>query len=118
MRWLSQWFRTFRLPNATTTRRKSTRRLVLEQLENRTLLSTINWTSRGRPTNDSAGFNAVFGSNAEMARNDVQAAIFYWQRVIVDFQNQPTVIQVNTFNVNISMGSKNGLGAVEYGGLT
>src|SRR5262245_48062108 len=118
MRWLSKWFRTFRLPNATTTRRKSTRRLVLEQLESRTLLATINWTNRGSPTNDSDGFNAVFGANAEIARNDVQAAIFYWQRVIADFQNQPTVIEVNTMNVDISMSSTNRIGAGEFGGLT
>src|SRR5215831_4552857 len=60
-------------------------RPLLDALEQRTLPSTILWTNRGSSSNDSDGFNAVFGSSADIARSDVDAAIADWQNTIASF---------------------------------
>jgi hypothetical protein len=68
-----------------------------EALERRVLLSSIVWTNRG---NASDGFNGVFGGNAELARNVVDAALLAWQNVIADFNQSDGA---NTLSLNISM---------------
>ncbi len=61
--------------------------LNIEGLERRRLLSTINWTNKGTGSGagDTDDFNAIYGSNATVARNITQRAIDDWERVIVDF---------------------------------
>src|SRR5205809_6516063 len=75
-------------------------RYACELLENRLLLSTINWTNQGSATNDSDNFNLVFGSRAATARSDVVAAFATWSRVITDFHNG-----TNTINITVNMGT-------------
>jgi hypothetical protein len=53
----------------------------IEALEDRRLLSTIHWHNRGVDDR----FDDVFGSQAELARRVVDAAIDAWERVIDDF---------------------------------
>lgn len=77
---------------------------VIEQLESRRLLSTINWTNRGDGTDS---FDTVFGANDDLARGVIDAALDAWERVIVNF-NQDTdpgagVTNPNTLNVTLSM---------------
>src|SRR6266849_6205359 len=78
------------------------RRLLLECLEDRTMLSVIQWTNRG---ND--GFDAVFGANANLARDDAAAALMAWQNVISNFNYADGT---NTFRISMSMDNQNGLG--------
>ena len=56
------------------------RRLMLEPLESRIVLSSITWTNRGAD-----GFDAAFGADAAEARAIVDAAIDSWEAVIRDF---------------------------------
>lgn len=58
---------------------------MFEPLETRRLLSTINWSNRGNAGSDTDGFGGVFGTNAEVARNVVDAAMRHWARVITNF---------------------------------
>src|SRR5712692_128851 len=78
------------------------RRLVLEYLEERTVLSVIQWTNRG---ND--GFDAVFGANAGLARDAAAAALLAWQNVITNFNYADGT---NTFRISMSMSSQSGIG--------
>jgi RTX calcium-binding nonapeptide repeat (4 copies) len=76
--------------------------LALERLENRLMLSTINWTNRGDTSGASdSRFDDVFGDLAEQARLVVDTAIDHWERTIVDFNYGAG--QGNTYNVTISM---------------
>ncbi len=63
-------------------RRRHSRLAPVERLEERTLLSTINWVNRGMATD---GFAAVYGANANVARAVVDAAIGAWEQAIDDF---------------------------------
>ena len=110
---LRNWFRSLssarRIPVVRPQRAKQrSRRLELECLEDRLVLSTITWTNRGQ---DSDNFFAVFGLNAGAARAVVDAAISSWTNVISNF-NQPG--GGNNVNVNISM-SGGGNGGVTSG---
>ena len=58
---------------------------ICEQLETRRLLATIGWSNRGNSSNDSDGFNALFGSGANAARFVCDRAIADWEDVIVNF---------------------------------
>jgi hypothetical protein len=75
------------------------KRLELECLEERQLLSTILWANRGSATSDSDGFNSVYGPNAATARAVVDAAILGWQNVISDFHFADGT---NTFRLGVS----------------
>jgi hypothetical protein len=78
--------------------------LVYEPLEKRDLLSTIAWTNRGGPSNDSDHFGAAFGANAAAARLVVDAAIDNWERIIPNFNTAAiTGVPANTINVAITM---------------
>jgi hypothetical protein len=70
----------------------------LDPLEERVVLSTINWVNEGQASDN---FAAVFGSRASLARGVVDAAILSWEQVVTNF-NQPG--GGNTINVTISMG--------------
>lgn len=84
------------------------RRLVLEYLEDRTVLSVIQWTNRG---ND--GFDAVFGANANLARDAAAAALLAWQNVITNFNYADGT---NTFRISMSMFNQNGIGGAASSG--
>ncbi|MBN2475473.1 MAG: hypothetical protein JXB62_12755 [Pirellulales bacterium] len=88
------------------------RRLRLEQLEGRLLLSTINWVNRGQASDR---FSDVFGAGANAARAVIDAVIDHWERMIVDF-NYPG--GGNTFNLTLSMAAtgtdRGGLGGVTH----
>ena len=45
----------------------------------------LRWANRGTSLNDTDNFNATYGTQAENARNVVQAAFDAWRRVIVGF---------------------------------
>src|SRR5262245_29676611 len=76
------------------------REAVMDALEPRTLLSTINWTNKGTLSSDTDGFNANFGVGlADRAREIVQRAIDDWERVIVNFNR--TGGGTNTYNVQV-----------------
>jgi Ca2+-binding RTX toxin-like protein len=83
-------------------------RLGCEPLEERRLLSTINWVNRGDGTDS---FDTVFGANDDAARAVVDAALDAWERVIVDFNQDidptPGVINPNTLNITLSMSPGN-----------
>ncbi len=72
---------------------------AVETLELRVMLSTIVWTNEGQ-TSD--GFASVFGSNAAVARSDIDAVITTWEREIINFNYAGGG---NTFNVSIQMAS-------------
>ena len=76
--WRHLLTRKLRTPAVRRERRRSSTRPAAETLEERALLSTINWSNRGDD-----GFE-TFGANAEMARRVVDSAIRGWERVIVD----------------------------------
>jgi hypothetical protein len=85
----------------------STFRPYFEQLEDRTLPSSIVWTNRGTASD---GFDLAFPSQADLARSVVDAAIDSWERVIVNFNTAdyvsvlpPSFIPANTINVTISV---------------
>ncbi|MCA9264081.1 MAG: hypothetical protein KDA60_09550, partial [Planctomycetales bacterium] len=69
-----------------------------ESLEDRRMLSTVNWVNQGNATNDSDGFASVFCvnqtmtgatcTNADLARNVVSAALQAWEDVIISFHYQ------------------------------
>src|SRR5262249_7599876 len=92
---------------------KFSRRPELEGLEDRTLLSSIVWDNRGvtsGPNNDR--FNDVFGGNANLARNVVDAVLLDWQNIITNFNYSNGT---NTLHVKITMGGP-GFGAnASYG---
>src|SRR5687767_7677500 len=54
-----------------------------EALEERRLLSTINWVNRGDGTDN---FDTTSGTNDDLARAVVNAALDAWERLITDFQ--------------------------------
>lgn len=88
-------------------RRSDKRKLILEQLEDRALLSTINWVNRGDGTDS---FDTVFGPNDDLARAVVDAALDDWEQVITDFQQAVLVLfpfphfeNPNTINITLSM---------------
>jgi hypothetical protein len=64
-------------------------RPVLEELEDRTLLSTIVWLNDGDASAasdpDPDHFQAAFGANASKARAIVRQAIYAWEELIVNF---------------------------------
>jgi hypothetical protein len=74
-------------------------------LEGRTLLSTIIWTDRGSPTNDSDGFNAVFGANAETGAGDIPGRAALVERR----PNRPRKFGSSTFP-QVRKGDRIGLG--------
>jgi hypothetical protein len=79
-------------------------------LEDRVVPSTITWDNRGQ-TSD--GFAAVFGANANLARFDVDNALYDWQNLISNFNYSNGT---NTFHVSISV-SSTGFGFnTSYGG--
>jgi hypothetical protein len=85
-------------------------RLGCEPLEERRLLSTINWVNRG-DAGDS--FDTVFGANDDLARAVVDAALDDWEQVITDFQQSVLVpipvfpffdiVNPNTIDITLSM---------------
>jgi hypothetical protein len=89
-----QWLRSWRTRSVRAARRKGARRanqlgtrvrrITLEPLEDRSLLSTIHWTNRGSASNDSDHFNAMFGANANAARLVADAAFAAWSKVITN----------------------------------
>jgi hypothetical protein len=70
----------------------------MDPLEPRTLLSTINWVSKGSATSDSDKFNSVYGFNADRARLIVQRAIDDWERIILNFNRSGGS---NTYNLTV-----------------
>ncbi|MCX7420898.1 MAG: hypothetical protein NT013_15345, partial [Planctomycetia bacterium] len=76
--WRHLLTRKLRTPAVRRKRQRSSTRPAAETLEERALLSTINWSNRGDD-----GFE-TFGDNAEMARRVVDSAIRGWERVIVE----------------------------------
>jgi hypothetical protein len=86
---------------------------VVEALESRTLFSTIAWTNRGTSTNDSDGFNAQFGGNANQARLCFDRAIVDWEEIIVNFNYSGGG---NTFNLTVHTANLGG--NIADGGIT
>jgi len=84
-------------PSSRNRRRDTGRRLELERLEDRMVLSTIVWTNRGLASDR---FDEVFGARAQAARGVVDAAINTWQRVINNFNHSDGS---NKLSVEISM---------------
>lgn len=90
--------------------RVTRRKLFVEPLEDRLLLSTINWVNRGMASDN---FASTFGANAPAARAVVDAALGAWQRVITDFQQAvPDLVlcflgtsNPNTLDITLSMNS-------------
>src|SRR5262245_44666778 len=78
---------------------------VLEQVEQRMLFSTINWTNRGG--DDGLG---MFGGNANLARQIIDRAISDWQNVITDFNNG-----TNTFTLRVETAA---MTSIATGGIT
>ncbi len=83
-------------------RRVSSFGLSVELLEDRRVLSTINWVNRG--TTDNFG---VYGGNANLARDIVDRAIVDWQRVIDNFNYAEGG---NTFSVTVTAADQGGGG--------
>jgi len=77
------------------------RSLRFETLEDRRLLAGIAWINRGQ-TSD--GFADVFGANAAAARNVVDAALTFWNRSILNFNQEGGV---NQLDVTIQMEAGN-----------
>ncbi|TWU28476.1 beta strand repeat-containing protein [Bythopirellula polymerisocia] len=94
-------FRSSRRPNHVKSPNLLTRHLAFESLEDRRMLSGIEWTNRGVPGNDSDGFAGVFGNNADIARNTAQGAIDLWRQVITNLNQSGGVNQLDvTINMN------------------
>src|SRR5262245_37899556 len=93
------------------------RRLHMEALETRALLSTINWVNRG---DASDSFASTFGPNAAAARAVVDAALDDWEQLITDFQQAvPDFLlcafgtsNPNTLDITLSMNA----GGTGFGG--
>jgi hypothetical protein len=105
------------------TRIRSIRRAVgmIDLLESRRLLSTINWTNKGTGAGagDTDDFNAIYGGNATVARNIVQRAIDDWEAVLVNFNGSGGR---NTFTLTLSAvafagGLRGQTGSVVYDAL-
>src|SRR5690242_15593046 len=84
--------------------------LVIENLEDRQLLSTIVWMNRGSATSDTDSFNARFGNNAAQARAIVDQAINAWEAVIDNFNyanvgTAGNAAVANTFSLSLSADS-------------
>ncbi len=91
--------------------RSRRKRMAFEQLERRDLFAVISWVNRGTPTNDTDGFNDLFGTRAELARGVVSAALETWQNVIASFNYSNATLQ-DTFKMTISANpTGTGLGA-------
>jgi hypothetical protein len=75
-------------------------RPVMEVLETREVPSTILWTNRGSISNDSDGFNAVFGGQASAARAVIDSALATWQNLIVRFNYADGS---NAFRISVSV---------------
>src|SRR5689334_7185325 len=73
-------------------------RPTLEYLEDRTLLSTINWVNEGKGSNDSDCFSSVFQNNVDLARGVVMAVIASWEKVITRFNYSDGT---NTFRLTV-----------------
>ncbi|MCO6455897.1 MAG: hypothetical protein J5I93_11420 [Pirellulaceae bacterium] len=82
--------------------------LVFESLEQRLVLSSIVWTTRGGPVvGDTDNFTATFGANDQLARSIVDRAIDDWERVIQNFNYQAfggggEPIADNTYTLDIN----------------
>src|SRR5215211_6655419 len=92
-------------------RSRRTRPCVIEMLETRRLLSTINWVNRGLASDR---FGEVFGASANVARAVVDEAIARWQRVITDFNYSNGT---NTYSLTVAM-SATSIGNGGVGGST
>jgi hypothetical protein len=84
--------------------KRKPRPLLLECLEDRTVLSTINWVNRGLSSDN---FAAVFGGNAATARSVVDTAISEWSNVISNF-HQTSHGDNNHIDVTIAMNTAAG----------
>ncbi len=89
------------------------RRLGFEWLEDRRMLSTIQWTNRSTFSGtDDNRFDDVFGAMQNQAIAVVDAAIASWQRVIDNFNYSDNT---NTYNITVRMypsAAGSGAGAV------
>jgi len=86
-------------------RRKETglaRRLAVETLEDRRMLA-VAWVNRGSTGSDTDMFGAVYGTMAEVARENINRAISIWDEVITDFNydgdNNPATDNVFSLTV-------------------
>ncbi|MCC9600302.1 Ig-like domain-containing protein [Stieleria sp. JC731] len=82
-------------------RRRSSRQLRCESLERRRLLAVV-WSNRGSDSNDSDGFTAQFGENADIARATVDTAIANWNNVITSFNYSDASLN-NTYDITFSV---------------
>src|SRR4051795_12255240 len=82
-------------------------RPAIDGLEDRRLLSTIQWTDRGSAVSDTDHFNATYGANANAARAIVDATIQAWSNVIANFNYAGGG---NTYRLNVTAGDLGGGG--------
>lgn len=94
---------------------------VVEPLEIRRLLATISWVNKGTGAGvgDLDDFNAIYGTNANLARSIVQRAIDDWEAVIANFNGSGGR---NTFNLTLSAtafsgGLRGSTGSISYDAL-
>lgn len=81
---------------------------VVERLESRRLLATINWVNEFSDNFDS------YGTNEAQARNIVRRAIADWEAVIVDFNYDDTGSnQSNTYNLTVQAEDIGGRGSAQ-----
>lgn len=84
---------------------------TIEVLEDRTLLSSIDWINRGAPGSDTDNFASFYGANAQLARTLVDRAIDDWEAVIEDFNYQGPFggagqpVAPNTFQLTVTADS-------------
>src|SRR5829696_1656911 len=84
----------------------------------------IRWINRGSSSNDSDGFNSVYGASAPIARRVIDGALISWERVFRDFNNEHNNVIEVVFNMDsdgVSQGaaaSNTGItdGGVPYSG--